>query len=82
MAETLHDYAAQVVFRANVHAKSRLTLSQHPTSKTEVKVSIGKFEVPADEKWYYDAATNSVVLRWYLLEQGQWKPGDVIRVSY
>lgn len=87
MPKTLSDYAQRIVFRAYVHAKARVKLTKTPIDATTVKLTIGNVAIPgntgaATDKWSYDAQTNEVVIKWNLIDQGQIKPGDLIRIEY
>jgi Putative Ig domain len=83
----LADYAAKVIFRANVTAKTTIALTPPPIDLTSIKVSIGGTSIPGNtgsstDKWYFDSATNSVVFRWYLIDLSTIKPGQMISISY
>ena len=83
----LEDYAKKVIFRAYVHAKNRVKLSKAPMDLSTLKVSVAGIELKGntgsvDDKWKYDASTNEVIIYWYLIDQGQLKPGDEIRIEY
>lgn len=86
-ASALSDYAAKVIFRAYVHAKTHIRLSKTPLSTVGMKVSIDGVEIPGgtggpNDKWSYDAGSNEVVLKWFLIDEGQLKPGDKLLIEY
>ncbi len=88
MEAALKDYAQRIIFRAYVHAKHTIKLSKQPIQiANTMKVRLGDIELPgntgaAGDLWYYDQGTNSVKLRWHLIDQGQVKPGDKVTVEY
>ena len=88
MEAALKDYAQRIIFRAYVHAKHTIKLSKTPIQVANtMKVRLGDQELPGNtgadtDYWYYDQGTNSVKLRWHLIDQGQIKPGDKVSVEY
>lgn len=88
MEQALIDYADRIIFRAYVHGKNKIKLSKQPIQvASSMKVYLGQTELKGNtgseaDLWYYDAATNTVNLRWWLIDQGQVKPGDKVRVEY
>lgn len=87
MEKILRTYAQEVIFRAYVNAKNRIPLSKKPVNPADIKVSIGGTPIAGNtgsekDLWTYDAARNEVVIRWYLMDLSQIKPGDKIRIEY
>lgn len=88
MEEALVDYAQRIIFRAYVHGKNKIKLSKQPIQvATSMKVYLGQQELKgntgaATDLWFYNESTNEVNLRWWLIDQGQVKPGDKVRVEY
>jgi len=83
----LEDYAKKVIFRAYVHAKNRVKLSKVPMDPSTLTLFVSGLPIKGntgspDDKWKYDPATNEVIIYWYLIDQGQLKPGDQIRIEY
>ncbi len=89
MKSILEEYARSVIFRAYVHAKSRLPLSQKPILPHTMKLTIGGVAIPGNtgaptDQWYFDGTNEpgDVVIHWYLIDVGQIKPTDQIVVEY
>ena len=87
MRKVLQDYAQKVIFRAYVTAKHRIKLSKTPVDVKAITLTIGNNAIAgntgaASDKWYYDAATNEVVVRWNLFDMSTIKAGDMIVISY
>lgn len=83
----LKDYAENVKFRAYVQAKKRLPLSAKPKNPKDIKLSVDGVSIPGNtgvetDIWYYDSATNEIVVRWYLVDMSTLKPGDKLSVEY
>jgi hypothetical protein len=87
MKSVMEDYASRVKFRAYVHAKNHVSLKKLPKDTSSVRFFYGGVEIPGNtgsptDKWYYDGSKNEVTIRWYLLDLGQVKPGDQIKIEY
>lgn len=87
MAAYLRDYAKRVIFRAYVHAKHRIRLSATPIQTNTIELRIGEVLIPgntgsASDKWSYDAGSNEVIINWFMIDQGQIKPGDTIKIKF
>lgn len=83
----LEDHAKKTIFRAYVHAKNRVKLSKTPIDLKTLKLTVAGIEIKGntggtEDQWRYDAATNEIVIFWYLIDQGQLKPGDQIQIEY
>lgn len=87
MPAYLKDYASRVIFRAYVHGKNRIRLSAKPIQTNTIELRVGTAIIPGNtggsgDQWFYDANTNEVVIFWHLIDQGQIKPGDQIRIKF
>lgn len=85
--QVLNEFADAIIFRAYVHAKQRVKLSKVPSVVSSIKVKVGGVTLPpptgsSGDKWTYDAGTNEIVLKWYLIDEGQLKPGQKIEIEY
>jgi len=87
MPAYLRDYAQRVIFRAYVHGKNRIRLSATPIQTNTITLTIGNVVIPgntssAGDKWFYEPSTNEVVIFWHLIDNGQIKPGDQIKIKF
>ncbi len=88
MEQALTDYANRIIFRAYVHSKNHIKLSKTPIQVTNsMRVTLGDVQLPgntgsATDVWYYNESANEVMIRWWLLDQGQVKPGDKLKIEY
>lgn len=87
MPAYLKDYAQRIKARAYIYAKNRIKLSATPLSINSIEVSVGGVKLPgntgsASDQWNYNASTNEVNLFWHLIDQGQLKPNDEIRIKF
>ncbi len=85
--EALQDYVKKVKFRANLTAKHHIALSRTPSNPQSVELRISGNLVQgntgrAEDLWFYQAPTNEVVIRWYLMNLSQIRSGDTIEIKF
>jgi hypothetical protein len=83
----MEDYAKKVIFRAFVNANNHIKLSKTPKDVSTITVSLGGITLQgntgaATDLWSYDAASNTVTIFWYMIDQSGLKPGQQMSIQY
>ena len=85
--EAFAQLGMEAVQRAYVYAKHSIKLSHVVSDPATIKVSIGGVEIPGNigspnDVWYYVADTNTVEIRWNLINLSALSPGAQVLIRY